>query len=1491
MSDDTEVKVGITADDSGLVQGFGHAQGVVESGSAQMQESLNGITESFKTLAEIAGIGLSIEWAKEIITRAGEAAEQVENLSKTLGIASEELQAMSYGAGLVGGSLDMISSAGARLERSLEMAAAGGKQQTEALRALGIEASKLPELIKNPAEAFELLAKNVSDAGDGMGKTAAVMALFGRGGATMIPFLDKFGANLDEIKQKSRDLSVTLNEVDQGALVDMQHGLNEAGLAAKGMGNEFALALAPAVNAVTGAFVAMAESETVRGFFKGMRDDVAQFIAIGGQLVGMIKGIGSELAALAPSTKGLFSGMGGDLVSVIQEFQDGFSRLVAGAKQMWLEIKLGAETIWAEIVNVVNSNIHEIIGSLAQVGDNAQAFYTKLGFDAAAEKAGKLSASIHGLADSFKIVTPDVQGYSDAIEKNRSDLIASIASHQQWADETRKQAENLKHSAESTDHAGGALVDYNAKVGDAKDKTAELAAESEKLQNMLDALAGKVGGPYDQAWEHFEITVHKLAETINQMRANGLSADEALRLFTEGEKSAAAILEQTNQKLIDQSDIVGKLEITLNNNTRLLAATGVAHKELQAIIQAETEARKLYEQHLRDTATLTDEERQKIIADVDAHQQMDEAIKNSQAVMQGWSSVMANGLDSAFQTINKDMVEGGNLMKDLSNVWKSVVESILMQAEKLAIINPLLNAIFGSAAGGGNMLPTMFGGSGGSGGLMQSLMGGNSSGGGFGNLLNSWFGGGGSAMDMGGAGVLAQGGSSAFAGAQAAGYGSSPLMGSLGITEGGGYGASGAGAAGAGPGLSFMGVASGVMAGIGEYNAAGGGAGGIAGAAAYGVGTYFATAAAGAALSGGIAAGMAAIPVVGWIALAAMGINMLTHGGLFGTAGKPIGGNMTETIGPEGGNVSAEMTLKGKKPLFGGSFYDEKNMPVDQQTKDSVSGFFTALQQGTQEFAHKFDETMTATIVGGTFHETLDKTGKVTATDSTVLGVNRKGETQQQFNERLEADSFLAVMDKLGLGASEFVAGAQNDADKLFAATQDFAAVAQNVNTNLGNGFHFMALAADQSLVDVMNFVKGLNQGGETLSATYARLAQAQQQYTQFVGQFQIAPTYVDPFEASMANLLTGMQGAEAQANALAVAAGAIGAKTEDLNNIQHSYMQQVVQLTQSLQMSAQQLAFSLGLTLNGTLDQITAEINDLEKSTTTTTSSVQGFGNSIKQVSEQANAAMNLLLGNLSPLNDQQKLQVAMEGLHAGTVSADQVLQIGQNLYASSEAYKTLFNQVLPYAGQGHAAHQGGGTGGGTTTTTSTLSEADQAKLDALKKEQATLLAANKLGQFQTLAQQIEELSQAKGETIQQVLDEMGIKLKDLEAGLGIKTDDDFNAYMAQLQHQTDSAGNNTASIVGAINLLPQSLAAILAPLLAGKNVVAGPGTSAAAPGAPPPPNVVPTPPDRFGGGGRNMSDHEFVKAIGQEFREAMSPVTNGPVQFANRNWRAYAN
>jgi len=604
-----------------------------------------------------------------------------------------------------------------------------------------------------------------------------------------------------------------------------------------------------------------------------------------------------------------------------------------------------------------------------------------------------------------------------------------------------------------------------------------------------------------------------------------------------------------------------------------------------------------------------------------------------------------------------------------------------------------------------------------------------------------------------------------------------------------------------------LGVAGGIYAGYNEFQNAGGGVAGLAGAASYGVGTYFAGAAASAALSGGLAAGFAAIPVVGWIALAAMLVDKFSGGKLFGTEGTPTGGWNFLDVNATGASQSNRLDLKGQKALFGGAKYSTEDLPASQAQIDAANAFFDAIKKGSDDFAKQFGLTA-GVVAAGEFSTKFDKKGNPTGeTVSNVVGQRYDNETQQQFAERIQAESFTQDLAAVGIDITKYTQQYIKDADAYSQAVQDAAGAAQLAYQDAKKGVSFLALTGTQTGQTLLDFAAAQEKSGETLAQAYQRLQQAQAQYDSFVGQFAPAATYVDDFEAAMSNLKAVYEANVKQANDLAVAAGASGASVEDLTNIMQATAKQQAALVQQLEGSAQSLAFNLGLTNTGSLDDINSEIQRLQQQAGQGAQAVQSFGHAMRTAAQDATAAINLLLGDLSPLNDNQKLEVAKQGLMAGTVTVDQFDTIARQLYASSQQYADLFNWAQQYAGRGTGSTAGGGGGGSVGTGAHGLSAEDQQRLNDLLKEQATLQAGQTLAQYQTLAQQIAEIASAKGETYEQVIKDMGIDNANLIKGLGIQSQADEDKYFAGIQAQVDSDGQNTSSIVNVLNLILQAI------------------------------------------------------------------------------------
>jgi hypothetical protein len=519
------------------------------------------------------------------------------------------------------------------------------------------------------------------------------------------------------------------------------------------------------------------------------------------------------------------------------------------------------------------------------------------------------------------------------------------------------------------------------------------------------------------------------------------------------------------------------------------------------------------------------------------------AQKNQEQIQSEWQGIVSGGFDSLGQTL-ATFATGG--FKSMHDFWTSLlgdakqfIASIIQEMLKLLVFNGIVNSLFGLS--GSSALPTglgngilggIFNGQGIGGALATSVLG---TGGGAGagvslgqNVANGGidlsasgvFGGsaGGSVVSSlqtanQGAGLMGLLFGSSNSGQVATSLGNTGLFGGgeavpgFGTDYGGFFGGETAGGAGVGDtalstpattgGFSVgtaLNVAGAIFAGYNAYKAAGGGFGGVAAGAAYGTATYVAggaLAAGGAALAGGAtvgaaaSAGLAAIPVVGWVALALVAVNMLSGGKLFGTAGKVIGGSTTETVGPNGAQISSEYTTKGQRAFFGGAYYKQHDLAVDPKQQAAADAFYQGLVTDKANFAQSLGQTAGA-IIGGTFVTTFDKKGKQTGTTTTIGSDSFKDETQQQFAERIQAANFADVLTKMGINVSDFTKGVSGDADKLLAATQDVGATALAAQQDIRKG---LSLLGDGSTVaDVVNETIKLSDGSATLAQTYANL-------------------------------------------------------------------------------------------------------------------------------------------------------------------------------------------------------------------------------------------------------------------------------------------------------------------------------------------------------------------------------------------------------------------
>jgi len=592
----------------------------------------------------------------------------------------------------------------------------------------------------------------------------------------------------------------------------------------------------------------------------------------------------------------------------------------------------------------------------------------------------------------------------------------------------------------------------SAKAADASIAIHKHAAETATdayihMDEVINSIAQKSDDALTKAHDQAAQSAHRLEVAFIAEEKAGVPLAARLAQLQLGIKLVGDQFEAATAKIKTSDTVLAELNKKLDEDVRLAGMSADA-KELER--QKEAALNEAIKNHI----DLTPQFLAAMNATVEAHYRDKQAAEADRTALKEWQQIATSGFDSLATTLG-DFVTGGiknwhDFGQALVTDTKQFIAQVIAEFLKLLVFNGIINSLFGTA------LPTGLG----------SL-----------NLIGSL----GSAAGTAGAAGGAAAGQAGIAAGQSAGSLFDLLGKEVPGTGGMEFGTllQGAGA---------------VLAGFSAYKAAGGGAGGIAAGAAYGVGTYVlggvGTAVAGgvaaAGVSGGIAAGSAAlgaIPVVGWVALAAMAINMISGGKLFGTSYKPTGQTSTGVnVGDGSVTITDSYQESKQKALFGGKKYKDVNVAPSQQQNDFAEQLKASLLSTRQAAADALGSTL-AGAVQGSFKQVTDKSGKITSEISTVLGKTYQ-EPIDKFIERIEADNVIAQINA-ALGsdeASKIADRYQSNADTLAAAAQMLLAAEVDVKHGMS------LLGSDTSLTDIATEVQKLNVDGESLLQTYARL-------------------------------------------------------------------------------------------------------------------------------------------------------------------------------------------------------------------------------------------------------------------------------------------------------------------------------------------------------------------------------------------------------------------
>jgi hypothetical protein len=644
-------------------------------------EAAERVTKTFERVGAAIGVGLGVEAFKGFIEGGIQAQEQALLFAQKVGIATDAVAGLVSEAKKFGVDQDSLQQAMTKLAKSAAEAGNGVKQYAAAYSALGINVKDANGNIKSTDVLLGEIADKFKGYKDGATKTADAVVLLGRAGANLIPLLNQGSVAIERQIQLAKDLGAATGTAAAKGAEEFKSKMVDLDLVSKGLSNQIATALLPALNKLAESAIKFFTSNTWKSWMDGVSsaftsvanhlDDIIAGVKLLGELAVDYIGVRmassvltatARMAALAVATlaansaaasMGLSFNAGvaaslkqigylnaaiGTVGAAVAGWQIGTylynqfavvrtiaNNFIATFDAVWTVVSAGAQGAWLAIEKAFYVMLDAVSGalsdSLAKMSANFAKLPDALGGSKLSAQFLALSAAI---APSGKSVTD-----LDAKIKTLSDNTAHSLKVIQTSWDTGAVAAHA--AAKATDEAGEAAkkaapnIAGLGKANEAAENAARALAEMfAKDAEIIATLRGKID-PVSGAYQAYVKNVIAANEAYAKEIDLAGKAGASNAAYAQIKKDQADKIDAANNALNTQlatfareKDIVGQLAQKEAEELSTIGLTGKALEEANRLREASAKAIELYNKNLREAAALTDAETIAIKADADA---------------------------------------------------------------------------------------------------------------------------------------------------------------------------------------------------------------------------------------------------------------------------------------------------------------------------------------------------------------------------------------------------------------------------------------------------------------------------------------------------------------------------------------------------------------------------------------------------------------------------------------------------------------------------------------------------------------------------------------------------------------------------------------------------------------------------------------------------------------------------------------------------------
>lgn len=484
--------------------------------------------------------GMTIGAFAGMIKGSIDAAGALNDLSIKTGASVESLSKFGDVGRLSGVTAEQVGDAMNKLAKGMVGATEDSKGVAQAIKALGLDFDAFRAL--DPDKQMIAVAKAMDGFADGSGKSAAAMALFGKTGAELLPFMadlastgelqarvtaeqaaqaDEFGDNLERLKISGGALTDTLAMGMVPALADASGAFVEVFNGSGGLREQLQGLVADGTiaswtrTAVTGLTYVM---DAVTGVWR-------TFKVLGEYIGGSVAAFAAAFSAIGGAATKAFSG---DFKGAIAEAKTGVQQW----HQITAEMGENISKIWSE--QTMGQKIRARMADIKAAGETSQAAKPKLDLSAPIDKTTKAAkAESDAIKELMKVESIEI----DILKALRKEHEAQFDAVRKETDEIRKQIDEQRRANEETGLSTEALGDLEVT------RLRDAAAIAER--NAVLADESLINGDIAEQYREQAKGLRELAD----LKAEGVHLKAAQEAAAEWQKTSESIYESMTDSL------------------------------------------------------------------------------------------------------------------------------------------------------------------------------------------------------------------------------------------------------------------------------------------------------------------------------------------------------------------------------------------------------------------------------------------------------------------------------------------------------------------------------------------------------------------------------------------------------------------------------------------------------------------------------------------------------------------------------------------------------------------------------------------------------------------------------------------------------------------------------------------------------------------------------------------------------------------------------